>query len=80
MFLILETEQNQLRLCRKYHKIIEKCEKLDFDKILLMEQLADNLKKNFVIILQKKSAIFPHNPYILFIDECFYIWYNRKNL
>ena len=40
-----ETEQNQLRLYRKYHNLIEKCENLDSDKIQLMEQLAENLEK-----------------------------------
>ncbi len=40
-----ETEQNQLRLYRKYHQLIEKCEKLDSEKIQLMEQIADNLEK-----------------------------------
>ena len=37
-----QTEQNQLRLYRKYHDLIEKCEKLDSDKIKLLEQIADN--------------------------------------
>lgn len=40
-----QTEQNQLRLYRKYHDLIEKCENLDSDKIQLMEQLAENLEK-----------------------------------
>ena len=40
-----QTEQKQLRLYRKYHDLIEKCEKLDSDKIQLMEQLAENLEK-----------------------------------
>ena len=40
-----ETEQNQLRLYRKYHNLIEKCENLDSDKIQLMEQLAEKLEK-----------------------------------
>ena len=37
-----QAEQNQLRLYRKYHDLIEKCEKLDSDKIKLLEQIADN--------------------------------------
>lgn len=37
-----QTEQNQLRLYRKYHDLIEKYERLDTDKIKLLEQIADN--------------------------------------
>ena len=37
-----QAEQNQLRLYRKYHELIKKCEKLDSDKIKLLEQIADN--------------------------------------
>lgn len=37
-----ETEQNQLRLYRKYHQLIQACEKLEPHKVRLLEQIADN--------------------------------------
>lgn len=37
-----EIEQNQLRLYRKYHHLIEKCEKIEVHKVRLLEKIADN--------------------------------------
>ena len=40
-----ETEQNQLRLYRKYHNIIEKMESFSEDKQTVVNNLVDNLEK-----------------------------------
>ena len=41
-----ETEHNQLRLYRKYHYLIEKCEKIEANKVHLLEQIAENFYHN----------------------------------
>ena len=40
-----ETEQNQLRLYRKYHNLIEKMESFSEDKQTVVNNLVDNLEK-----------------------------------
>ena len=40
-----ETEQNQLRLYRKYHNLIEKMESFSEDKQTFVNNLVDNLEK-----------------------------------
>jgi plasmid maintenance system antidote protein VapI len=40
-----ETEQNQLRLYRKYHNLIEKMESFSADKQTVVNNLVDNLEK-----------------------------------
>ena len=40
-----ETEQNQLRLYRKYHNLIEKMERFSEDKQTVVNNLVDNLEK-----------------------------------
>ncbi len=36
-----ETRQSQLRLYRKYHRLIERCEELEAHKVRLLEQIAE---------------------------------------
>ena len=40
-----ETEQNQLRLYRKYHNLIEKMERFSKEKQTVVNNLVDNLEK-----------------------------------
>ena len=40
-----ETEQNQLRLYRKYHNLIEKMERFSEEKQTVVNNLVDNLEK-----------------------------------
>ena len=48
-----ETEQNQLRLYRKYHNIIEKMENFSEDKQTIVNNLINNLVNNLVNDLEK---------------------------
>ena len=41
-----ENEQSQLRLYRKYHELIEKCEKLPQNQVEFLGLVADRLEKN----------------------------------
>ncbi|MCR5698550.1 MAG: helix-turn-helix domain-containing protein [Treponemataceae bacterium] len=41
-----ENEQAQLRLYRKYHELIEKCEKLPQNQVEFLGLVADRLEKN----------------------------------
>ena len=41
-----ENEQSQLRLYRKYHELIEKCEKLPQEQVEFLGLVADRLEKN----------------------------------
>ena len=40
-----ENEELQLKLYRKYHELITKCEKLPAEQVQLLSQLADKLEK-----------------------------------
>ena len=40
-----QEEQNQLRLYRKYHELISKCEKLPPEQVSFLSQIADRLEK-----------------------------------
>ena len=41
----IEREQNQLKLYRKYHDLIEKCEELPFEQVELLSTIAERLEK-----------------------------------
>ena len=41
----LESEQNQLKLFRKYQSLISKCEKLPVNQVEFLGQIADHLEK-----------------------------------
>ena len=40
-----DDEQNQLKLYRKYHKLISKCESLPEEQVKFLSQIADRLQK-----------------------------------
>ena len=40
-----QEEQNQLRLYRKYHELISKCEQLPPEQVSFLSQIADRLEK-----------------------------------
>lgn len=44
----------QIRLYRKYHKLIKKCEKLSLENLSLLIKLADALEEKQTIIQTKK--------------------------